>query len=103
MRLRIGNRGPFHFTSAGNNILVSLREEELENILKKSKIIPFADKTITSIENLRNELRTVRDWGFHFVIGNMTSTSEQSVHPSSARGQRSWGQSLLSLRIDVSK
>ncbi len=66
VRLRIGNRGPLHCTAAGKSILAFLTEEELENILKKSRLIPFTDKTITSIKNLRNELRTIKRLGYSF-------------------------------------
>ncbi len=66
LRLQIGNRGPLHCTAAGKSILAFLTEGELENILKHSKLIRFTDKTITSINHLRDELRTIKRVGFSF-------------------------------------
>ena len=66
LRLQIGNRGPLHCTAAGKSILAFLTEGELENILKNSKLIRFTDKTITSINHLRDELRTIKRVGFSF-------------------------------------
>lgn len=66
LRLQIGNRGHLHCTAAGKSILAFLPEGELENILKNSKLICFTDKTITSINQLRDELRKIKRVGFSF-------------------------------------
>ncbi len=66
LRLQIGNRGPLHCTAAGKSILAFLPEGELKNIFKNSKPIRFTDKTITSINQLREELRTIKRVGFSF-------------------------------------
>ncbi len=66
VRLKIGSRGPLHCTAAGKSILAFLPEEELKNTLKNSKLIPFTEKTIISVEHLRNEIRGIKRVGFSF-------------------------------------
>jgi DNA-binding IclR family transcriptional regulator len=66
VRLRIGDRGPLHCTAAGKSILAFLPEGEAEKILKKAKFVPFTDKTITSMSQLRNDLGKIRRVGFSF-------------------------------------
>lgn len=66
LRLRIGNRGPLHCTAAGKSILAFLKEDELENILKDLNLIRFSDKTITSMNHLRKELKEIKRNGFAF-------------------------------------
>ena len=66
VRLRIGDRGPLHCTAAGKSILAFLPEREVERIFERSKFVPFTDKTITSISQLRDDLRKIRRVGFSF-------------------------------------
>ena len=66
VRLRIGDRGPLHCTAAGKSILAFLPEGEMEKIFEKSKFLSFTDKTITSMSQLRNDLRKIRRVGFSF-------------------------------------
>jgi DNA-binding IclR family transcriptional regulator len=66
LRLRIGNRGPLHCTAAGKSILAFLKKDELENILNDFKFIRLTDKTITSMEHLRKELKAIKRTGFAF-------------------------------------
>ena len=66
VRLRIGDRGPLHCTAAGKSILAFQPEGEMEKIFAKSKLIPFTNKTITSIKQLKEELRKIRRIGFSF-------------------------------------
>ncbi len=66
VRLRIGDRGPLHCTAAGKSILAFLPEGEVEKIFEKSKFIPFTDKTITSMSDLRTDLKKIRRVGFSF-------------------------------------
>jgi IclR family acetate operon transcriptional repressor len=66
VRLRIGDRGPLHCTAAGKSILAFLGEGEMEKIVDKSKLVPFTNKTITSMNRLKEELRRIRRMGFSF-------------------------------------
>ncbi len=66
VRLRIGDRGPLHCTAAGKSILAFLPEGEVEKIFERSKFVSFTDKTITSMSQLRNDLRKIRRVGFSF-------------------------------------
>jgi len=66
VRLRIGDRGPLYCTAAGKSILAFLPDGEVERILEKAKFVPFTDKTITSMSQLRNDLRKIRKVGFSF-------------------------------------
>lgn len=66
LRLQIGNRGPLHCTAAGKSILAFLPEGELESIVKELELIRFTDKTIISIDRLKDELRTIKRVGFSF-------------------------------------
>jgi IclR family acetate operon transcriptional repressor len=66
VRLRIGDRGPLHCTAAGKSILAFLPEGEVERIFENSKFLPFTDKTITSMSQLKNDLRKIRRVGFSF-------------------------------------
>jgi IclR family acetate operon transcriptional repressor len=66
VRLRIGDRGPLHCTAAGKSILAFLVEGEVEKIFEKSKLLPFTNKTITSMNRLKDELRKIRRIGFSF-------------------------------------
>ncbi len=69
LRLQIGNRAPFHCTAAGKSILAFLKQEELEDILNHADLVPFCNKTITSIGVLRKELKTIKRNGFSFCDG----------------------------------
>jgi DNA-binding IclR family transcriptional regulator len=66
VRLRIGDRGPLHCTAAGKSILAFLPEGEVEKIFQRSKFAPFTNKTITSISQLKDDLRKIRRVGFSF-------------------------------------
>ena len=66
LRLRIGNRGPLHCTAAGKSILAFLKEEELENVLKDFNLTRLTDKTITSMNHLKKELKAIKRNGFSF-------------------------------------
>lgn len=66
VRLRIGDRGPLHCTAAGKSILAFLAEGEVEKIFEKSKLLPLTNKTITSMNRLKEELRKIRRIGFSF-------------------------------------
>lgn len=66
VRLRIGDWGPLHCTAAGKSILAFLPDEEVEKIFEKAKFISLTHKTITSMSQLRNDLRKIRRVGFSF-------------------------------------
>jgi DNA-binding IclR family transcriptional regulator len=69
LRFQIGNRGPLYCTAAGKSILAFLTENELENVLNNLNLIPITKKTITSIEHLKKEIRTIKKNGFSFCDG----------------------------------
>jgi hypothetical protein len=43
-----------------------MKEDEVENILNNCNLIAFTEKTITSIERIRVELKKIRKTGFSF-------------------------------------
>jgi len=66
LRFQIGNRGPLYCTAAGKSILAFLKGNELENVLDNLDLIPITNKTVTSIEHLKKEIRTIKRNGFSF-------------------------------------
>jgi len=66
LRLQIGNRGPLHCTAAGKCILAFLKEGEFEAVVRRCRLTPLTEKTITSVGHLRKELRVIQRAGFSF-------------------------------------
>ena len=62
--LRIGSRLSVHLSCMGKSILAYLPEPELEKILKQVRFERKTEKTITSIEALKDELGEIRKKGF---------------------------------------
>lgn len=62
--LQVGDRVPVHCTASGKCILAFLDDSELENVLHELDLTPFTRKTITSLEDLRKELRNIKSLGF---------------------------------------
>jgi DNA-binding IclR family transcriptional regulator len=62
--LRIGSRLPVHLSSMGKAILAYLPDPELETILKQIRFEKKTEKTITSIDALKDELGEIHRKGF---------------------------------------
>ena len=65
--LGVGVRLPAFCTSMGRVLLAHLSSEELEAILPKIEFTRFTEKTITSVEKLRQALTSVRREGYAII------------------------------------
>lgn len=63
---QIGRRGPSYCTGIGKVLLASLTDDGVEALLRNKKMEKFTDTTITSIELLKKELKTIRQNGYGF-------------------------------------
>ena len=66
LRLQIGSRSPVHCTAAGKCIMAFLGDDEVGAILSKHKLKSFTPKTITNIDNLRDQLKRIKIKGYAF-------------------------------------
>jgi IclR family acetate operon transcriptional repressor len=64
--VRLGSRVPLHASGVGKAIFASLRDEEVEAILKVKGLPRITDHTITSPETLWAALRVIRLRGYSF-------------------------------------
>lgn len=62
----VGKHKPLHTLSAGKAILAHLPEDRLEEIVGERGLPAVTDRTITSRDRLRNELKGIRDRGVSF-------------------------------------
>lgn len=62
--LHIGSRLPAYCTSMGRILLAHLSSEALEQYLGRVVLTPFTTRTISSVEKLRQLLRTTRRTGY---------------------------------------
>jgi IclR family pca regulon transcriptional regulator len=67
MDLGVGTRLPVFCTSMGRVLLAHLSAEELEAVLPKIEFTRYTEKTITSVEKLRQALRAVRREGYAII------------------------------------
>lgn len=65
--LGVGTRLPAFCTSMGRVLLANLTPDELESVLAKIEFTRYTDRTVTSVEKLRQALVTVRREG-HAII-----------------------------------
>ena len=65
--LGVGARLPAFCTSMGRVLLANLPPDELETVLPKIEFTRYTDRTVTSVEKLRQALVTVRSEG-HAII-----------------------------------
>ena len=65
--LGVGTRLPAFCTSMGRVLLANLPPDELESVLPKIEFTRYTDRTVTSVEKLRQVLVTVRREG-HAII-----------------------------------
>jgi DNA-binding IclR family transcriptional regulator len=61
---RIGIRLPAYCTAAGKVHLAFLREEELDKLYGKSKLLSFTPHTISTLNDLKKELEKIRECGY---------------------------------------
>jgi IclR family pca regulon transcriptional regulator len=64
INLQVGSRLPAYCTSMGKAMLAYLDENQLEEILKKTDLVPFTSRTIARKADLKRELIGVRVRGF---------------------------------------
>ncbi|WP_027339883.1 IclR family transcriptional regulator [Halonatronum saccharophilum] len=64
MFANIGSKGPAHSLGAGKVLLSSLTEEELDEVLEGIELTQFTPSTITSIEELKKNLKQIRKQGY---------------------------------------
>src|ERR1700732_813958 len=62
----VGWRNPAHCTAVGKVLLAHTPESRLTAVLGKARLRAYTEKTITSLAQLREELRLVRERGFAF-------------------------------------
>jgi IclR family pca regulon transcriptional regulator len=65
--LGVGSRLPAFCTSMGRVLLGNLAPEELENYLGRVKFMTYTERTVASVEKLRQVLRLVRRNGYAIV------------------------------------
>lgn len=61
---RLGSRLPAHSHAVGKALLATLDERELESFLAQKKLFRFTENTITSPQQLKRELHTIRRQSF---------------------------------------
>jgi DNA-binding IclR family transcriptional regulator len=70
--MRLGDLAPLYATSGGKVILANLPDAEIDSYLATSVLEAVTPKTITSAEDLRRELATVRRDGVAFSFEEYT-------------------------------
>ncbi len=66
LQLCVGNSIPLHCTSNGKILLAYARNETVEAILDNLSLVAFTPNTITNLNQLRNELTTIKENGIAF-------------------------------------
>jgi IclR family pca regulon transcriptional regulator len=69
--LGVGSRLPAFCTSMGRVLLANLPAEELEGLLPRIEFVRYTDRTLTSVEKLRQVLSVVRRDGYAIVDQEM--------------------------------
>jgi len=64
MLAQVGNRGPVHCTSSGKALLAFLPPEKLEETISTLDLVKYTSETITDLNDLRKELKRVREDGY---------------------------------------
>ncbi len=64
MLAQVGNRGPVHCTSSGKVLLAFLPEDKREEVISRLDLVKYTNETITDPDNLRKELKRVREDGY---------------------------------------
>ena len=66
---RVGRRIPLYAGSAGKVFLAFLPEAKQEELLKKMKLVPMTEKTITDLDELKENLKKIKRLGYAFSNG----------------------------------
>lgn len=66
-----GTRGPSYCTGSGKALLASLKEPELNRVLREIDYKRYTDKTITNPEELRKELSLIKERGYSLDFGEL--------------------------------
>jgi IclR family acetate operon transcriptional repressor len=66
MNSRVGKRVPLHCTAVGKVLLAGMDDISLEKILSQLELKRFTENTITTLEQLREEINRVRRDGYAF-------------------------------------
>ena len=61
---RIGLRQPMYSTGVGKAILAQMKDSEIREVWKQSKIRPFTPHTIVTLEQLMEEIELIRRQGY---------------------------------------
>ncbi|HHW66928.1 MAG: IclR family transcriptional regulator, regulon repressor [Epulopiscium sp.] len=64
MHSRIGRRSPMYCTAVGKAMMAWLHEKEVVDIWSKSDIQQYTPFTITNFEDMKNELKLIKQKGF---------------------------------------
>lgn len=64
MLAQVGNRGPVHCTSSGKALVAFLPDDRMEETITKLDLTKYTNETITDLDNLRKELKRVREDGY---------------------------------------
>lgn len=60
----IGKSIPFHATASGKIILAQMKAKDLERYIQFHPMIRYTDKTITDLEDMKRELKKIRENGY---------------------------------------
>lgn len=71
--LRAGHRVHLHATAGGKSILAHLSREAVDAVVDRHGLPALTEKTITDLDDLRRELRSVRNRGLAFDRGEHRS------------------------------
>ncbi len=63
-RTAVGERVPMYCTSVGKAILSCLRQDEVIEIMKRLKMTPFTENTLTTLDSLLADLALTRQRGY---------------------------------------
>jgi len=66
MYSQVGKRAPLHCTAVGKVLLAALKDEEAEKILRQKGMPRFTKSTITDMQQMKEELSTIRKQGYGF-------------------------------------
>lgn len=78
---RIGRRLPLYAGSAGKVLLAFLPYHRQEEIIQKTKLVPFTETTIVDPDKLRDELRHIRKQGYAFSVGEWVADAAGIAAP----------------------
>ncbi len=78
---RVGRRIPLYAGSAGKIFLAYLPDARREEILKKIKLVPLTERTITDIEELRANLQKINRQGYAVSRGEWVLEAAGAAGP----------------------